>query len=174
MFIREFKKNDNVKRLWWLHDSFWHAALVREIGPDMANRLNFEASEKTFRMLTNMLLREKIIQRPQSIQELMMIFKTVWKNAFFDNLYVNEPIEYYDNTAVWTGTRCHAYESLKKADMLAGYECGCKALRSGIMKALRLKPLHKIRESLLKGDGRCVIETTFSPLTAGPSTTRTK
>jgi hypothetical protein len=29
------------------------------------------------------------------------------------------------------------------------------------MKALRLEPLHQIKESLAKGDGRCVIELTF-------------
>jgi len=129
MLIREFKENDILKRLWWLHDSFWHAALVRELGPDKANQLNFEASEKIFRMLTNTLLREKIIQRPSSIQDLMLVFRAVWKNAFFDDLYVNEPIEYEGDTAVWTGTRCHAYDSLKKADMLDGYECGCQTLK---------------------------------------------
>jgi hypothetical protein len=31
------------------------------------------------------------------------------------------------------------------------------------MKALRLKPIHGIRESLVKGDGRCVVTITFSP-----------
>jgi hypothetical protein len=29
------------------------------------------------------------------------------------------------------------------------------------MKALRLKPLHKIKENLVRGDDRCVIELTF-------------
>jgi hypothetical protein len=47
--------------------------------------------------------------------------------------------------------------------MLEGYECGCQSLRNGVMKALRLKPLHDIKESLVRGDGRCVIEITFSP-----------
>jgi hypothetical protein len=32
------------------------------------------------------------------------------------------------------------------------------------MKALRLKPLHCIKESLVKGQGRCVVETTFAPI----------
>ena len=163
MAVREFKSNNTVNRLWWLHDSFWHAALIKELEPDRANRLNLEVSEKIFRMLTITLLREKIIQRPRSIQDLMSVFKTVWKNAFFDDLYVNEPITYEGDTAVWTGSRCHAYDSLGKANMLAGYECGCQALRNGVMKALRLKPVHEIKESLVKGDGRCVIKVTFSP-----------
>jgi hypothetical protein len=29
------------------------------------------------------------------------------------------------------------------------------------MKALRLKPLHEIRESLVRGDPRCLIHLTF-------------
>jgi hypothetical protein len=149
--------------LWWLNDSFWNAAAVRELGPEQANRLNLAVTERIFRMLTLMLLREKTTTRPRSIQELMFVFKTVWSNAFFDGLYVNEPIIYEGDTAIWTGSRCHAYDSVNKADMLDGYECACPALRSGVMKALRLKPIHGIRESLVKGDGRCVITITFSP-----------
>ena len=163
MVIQELKSNDTMNRLWWLHDSFWHAALIRELGSDQANRLNLEVSEKIFRMITLTLLREKIIQRPHSIQELMFVFKTVWKNAFFDELYINEPIAYDRDTAIWTGGECHACDSLSKANLLEGYECGCQALRNGVMKALRLKPIHEIKESLVKGDGRCVITITFSP-----------
>jgi hypothetical protein len=161
MSLEEFSARDTVRRLWWLHDSFWHGALVKALGPEEANRFNLEVSEKIFRMLTNMLLRERIIQRPDSIQDLMQIFKVVWKNAFFDDLYIHEPIEYKGNTAVWIGTRCHAFDSLKRAGLLSGYECGCQALRNGVMKALRLKPLHTIKENLIQGDSRCVIELTF-------------
>jgi hypothetical protein len=163
VLIKRFKSNETVNKLWWLHDSFWHAALIRELGPDQANRLNLDVSEKIFRMITLTLLREKIIQRPSSIQELMFVFKTVWKNAFFDELYVNEPIAYDGDTAIWTGRKCHAYGSLNKANLLEGYECGCQALRNGVMKALHLKPIHEIKESLVKGDGRCVITIAFSP-----------
>jgi hypothetical protein len=160
--IREFKSSDTPKRLWWLHDSFWHAALVKRLGPDDANRLNLEVSEKVFRMETLMLLREKVIQRPGSIQELMHVFKTIWKNAFFDDLYIHEPVTYQGNTARWVGTRCHAYDSLRRAGLLDNYACGCQALRDGVLRALHLAPLHAIKESLVKGDGRCVIEVTFS------------
>ena len=163
MKIPAFTSRDSLTKLWWLHDSFWHAALIRELGPDQANRLNLEVSEKIFRMITLTLLREKIIQRPRSIQELMFVFKTVWKNAFFDELYINEPITYDEDTAIWTGTQCHAYDSLNKTILLEGYECGCQALRNGVMGALHLKPIHEIKESLIRGDGRCVIIITFSP-----------
>jgi hypothetical protein len=44
-----------------------------------------------------------------------------------------------------------------------GYKCGCQALRNGVMKAMHLKPIHEIKESLIQGDGRCVITVTFSP-----------
>jgi hypothetical protein len=161
--IPGFASIDTLRRLWWLHDSFWHAALVKELGFEQANRINLEVNEKLFRMMTNQLLRERVIQRPRSIQDLMSIFKVVWRNAFFDDLYINEPITYQGNTAVWIGSRCHVYESVKKARMLDGYECGCQAVRSGVMKALRLKPLHAIKESLVMGHGRCVVETTFIP-----------
>ena len=163
MVIQELKSNDTVNRLWWLHDSFWHAAISKELGSDRANQLNLEISEKIFRMLTITLLRKKIIERPHSIQELMVVFKTIWKNAFFDGLYVNEPITYEGDTATWIGTRCHVYDSLRKANMLLEYKCGCHALRNGVMKALRIKPIHEIKESLIKGDGRCVITVTLSP-----------
>jgi len=162
MDLKEFGSKDTIRRLWWLHDSFWHAALVREMGHEGANRFNLEATEKIFRMLTNMLLRERLIKRPGSIQELMQIFKTVWKNAFFDDLYINDPVSYEENSALWIGSRCHAFESLKRADLLQGYACGCHALRNGVMKALGLKPLHEIKESLVKGDSRCVIQVTFA------------
>ena len=93
----------------------------------------------------------------------MSVFKAVWKNAFFDELYINEPIKYEGDTALWTGSRCHVYDFLRRANLLEGYECGCQALRNGVMKALRLKPVHEIKESLVKGDSRCLIEITFSP-----------
>jgi hypothetical protein len=161
--LKQFKSSDTLRKLWWLHDSFWHAALMKELGPDRANAINLEASEKLFRMMTVLLLREKIIQRPRSIQDLMHIFKIVWKNTFFDGLYIDEPITYAGNTATWTGSRCHAYDSLEKAGLVEDYRCGCQALRNGVMKVLRLKPLHEIKESLIGGDGRCVITVTFMP-----------
>ena len=114
-------------------------------------------------MLTNQLLRDKVIKRPRSIQDLLGIFKVVWKNAFFDDLYIHDPIQFDGNTATWFGSTCYVYDAVKKADMLDHYECGCQAVRDGVMKALRLKPLHEIKESLVKGDGRCVIEITFAP-----------
>jgi len=166
MDIPEFASIDTLRKLWWLHDSFWHAALVKELGFEQANRINLAAAEKLFRMMTNQLLREKVIERPRSIQDLLPIFRAVWKNAFFDGLYIDEPVTYKGNTAVWIGSRCHVYESIKKARMLAGYECGCQAVRNGVMKALRLKPLHTIKESLVKGHGRCVVEITFAPITS--------
>ncbi len=163
MFLPEFKSKNTLKKLWWLHDSFWHATLVEELGPVRAHQFNLKVTEKIFRMLTLRLLREGIIRKPLSIRELMFVFQTVWKNAFFDDLYVNEPIEYEGNTAVWTGNQCHAYDSLRKANMLQDYACGCQALRDGVMKALRIKPIHEIEESLVRGDGRCVIRVTFAP-----------
>ncbi len=166
MDIPEFASVDTLRKLWWLHDSFWHAALVKELGFEQANRLNLEAAEKIFRMMTNQLLREKMIKRPRSIQDLMPIFRAVWRNAFFDGLYIDEPVTYKGNTAVWIGSKCHAYEAVRKGRLLDGYECGCQAVRNGVMKALRLKPLHFIKESLVKGDGRCVVETTFAPITS--------
>ena len=166
--IPEFSSRDTIRKLWWLHDSFWHAALVRELGPEKANPFNLEATEKTARMLTNMLLREGVIRRPDNIRQLMEVFKAVWKNAFFNELYIDEPIEYKENRALWVGRRCHAYDSLKRAGLLSGYQCGCHALRNGVMRALRLKPLHSIEESLVKGDGRCVIRLVFVPFTPKP------
>jgi len=164
MSLPEIRSKDTLRRLWWLHDSFWHAASVREIGPKQASRINLEVTEKIFRMLTLTLLRERLIQRPRSIRELMAVFKVVWRNAFFDELYIHEPVVYHGETALWTGSRCHAYDALRKAGILEGYQCGCRALRDGVMKALRLEPIHSIKESLVGGDGRCVIEITFSPI----------
>ena len=163
MDIPEFQSVDTVRKLWWLHDSFWHSALVKELGFERANQINFEVAEKIGRMMTNQLLREGVIERPRSIQDVMSIFKTFWKNAFFDDLYINDPVSFDGNTATWFGSKCYVYEAVKKAGMLEGYQCGCQPLRDGVMKALRLKPLHEIKESLVKGNGRCVIEITFAP-----------
>jgi len=68
---------------------------MRELGPEEANRLNLSVTERIFRMLTLTLLRQKTIKRPHSIQELMLVFKTVWKNAFFDGLYVHNRSEMF-------------------------------------------------------------------------------
>ena len=92
MSLKEFKSRDTIRKLWWLHDSFWHATLVKEMGHEKANRINLEVSEKIFRMLTITMLRQGIIQRPNSIQELMHIFRTVWRNAFFDDRKTMEDV----------------------------------------------------------------------------------
>lgn len=152
---------NETKKLWWLHDSYWHATMVRELGEERANQLNLEANEKFFRKYTLMLLRSKQIKRPENIRELMDIFKLIWKTSFFDDLYIKEPITYEGNTAIWRGTTCHAYNSLSQANMTKDYACGCQAIRTGAMKALKLEQNHTIEKSLVRGDGECVIRIEF-------------
>lgn len=154
---------NSTKKLWWLHDSYWHATVINEFGAEQASRLNLEANKRFFRRYTQMLLKSGTIQRPESIDDLVVIFKKIWETCFFDSMYLHEPMEIEGNTATWTGSRCSAYESLARAKMTDGYECGCQAIRNGVMKALRLKPIHSIDKSLIKGDGKCVIRFSFEP-----------
>lgn len=154
---------NQVKKLWWLHDSYWHATVIREFGKEKANQLNLDAAERFFRKYTLMLLKSGRIEKPASIEDLVEIFKVVWADCFFDDMYLDEPITIEGNVATWTGTRCHAYDSLKAAKMEKGYACGCQAIRNGVMKALRLQTNHSIEESLVAGDGRCVIRFGFEP-----------
>ncbi|MFT5700144.1 MAG: hypothetical protein ACI8ZB_003015 [Desulforhopalus sp.] len=150
-----------TKKMWWLHDSYWHATVVREFGEEKANRINLEANERFFRKYTLLLLKSGEIKRPESIQDLMDIFKTIWGTCFFDDMYVNEPVTFEGDEATWIGCQCNAYDSLNAAKMTKGYACGCQAIRNGVMKALRLQPVHSIEESLINGDGRCVITFRF-------------
>ncbi len=160
--IEDFSEQLNLtKKLWWLHDSYWHATLVKELGEEEASRLNLEANERFFRKYTLILLKSGAIERPSSIEELVGIFKKIWETCFFDEMYIHEPITVEGNTATWKGSRCSAYESLDRAGMTHGYQCGCQAIRNGVMKALRLKPLHRIEKSLVNGDDECVISFTF-------------
>ncbi|MGB5292229.1 MAG: hypothetical protein WBN41_12340 [Lysobacterales bacterium] len=110
-----------------------------------------------------MLLKSGVIQRPESIEDLMVIFRKIWETCFFDDMYIHEPMVIEGNTATWTGSQCNAYESLAQAKLTKGYACGCQAIRNGVMKALRLKPAHCIDKSLIKGDGECVIRFSFEP-----------
>lgn len=154
---------NNTKKLWWLHDSYWHATMVREFGEEKANQLNLEAAERFFRSYTLQLLKSKEILRPTSIEELVEIFKLVWKNCFFDDMYINEPVTIEGNEATWKGCSCHAHNSLQAAKMTNGYACGCQSIRNGVMKALKLKPIHSIEKSLVAGDEQCVIKFSFEP-----------
>lgn len=154
---------DQVKKFWWLHDSYWHATMIREFGEEKANQLNLEAAERFFRKYTLMMLKSGRFKRPESIEDLVVILKTVWADCFFDGMYIDEPITIEGNEATWIGSRCHAYDSLSAGKMTRGYSCGCQAIRNGVMKALRLKVKHSIKESLIGGDGRCVIKFAFEP-----------
>lgn len=156
-----------TKKLLWLHDSYWHGSAVKLLGNEMANKLNLQANERFFRKYTLLLLKSGEIERPNSVEELMAIFILIWKNCFFDDLYVNEPLTCHGNEATWTGHQCSAYDSLKAAKMTDGYSCGCQAIRNGVMKALHLAPVHSIEESLINGDGRCVIKFSFIPKVRG-------
>ncbi len=60
---------DNLKKMWWLHDSYWHATTVRELGVPHANKLNLEANEQFFRKYTLMLLKSGQISKPNNIEE---------------------------------------------------------------------------------------------------------
>ena len=159
----KFNDIDSIKKLWWLHDSYWHATMVKEFGAEKANELNLAAAEKFFRKYTLMLLKTGAIKRPESIEDLVEIFRIVWATCFPDGMYLDAPISCDGNTATWIGTKCHAYDSLSAAKMNQGYACGCQAIRNGVMKALRLKANHSIEESLIGGDGRCVIRFIFEP-----------
>lgn len=152
---------NETKKLWWLHDSYWHATMVRELGEERANELNLEANERFFRKYTQILLRSKQIRRPENVRDLMEIFRLIWANVFFDDIYINEPITYEGNTATWRGNYCHAHQSLSKAKMTSNYACGCQTIRNGVMKALKLKPNHAIEKSLVHGDGECVVKVVF-------------
>ncbi len=154
---------NEIKKLWWLHDTFWHATVIREFGAEKASSINLQSNERFFHMLTLRLLKKRIIKRPKSIQDLMGIFITVWETCFFDDMYINDPIEYNGNTATWIGSTCQAYDSLSRSNMVEGYVCGCQAIRNGVMKALRLKMAHSIEESLIAGDDKCVIKIHFEP-----------
>ena len=154
---------NTTKKLWWLHDSYWHAAVVRELGEEKANELNLEAAERFFRRYTLMLLKNKDIQKPTCIEDLVDIFKLLWKRCFFDDMYINEPITIEGNEATWTGRQCHAFTSLSSAKMTNGYACGCQSIRNGVMKALKLKTVHSIEKSLVAGDDECVIKFSYIP-----------
>ncbi|MCP3888072.1 MAG: hypothetical protein GY702_04250 [Desulfobulbaceae bacterium] len=154
---------NEAKKLWWLHDSYWHATMIRELGTEKASQLNLDANERFFRKYTLMLLKSGKIKRPQSVEDLMEIFKVVWATCFWDDMYINEPITFDGNEATWIGHQCNANDSLRAAKMTEGYSCGCQAIRNGVMKALKLKPTHSIKESLLAGNERCVIKFTFDP-----------
>lgn len=154
---------NTTKKLWWLHDSYWHATMVKEFGEEKANELNLATAERFFRKYTLLLLKSKEIQRPQSIEDLVEIFQLIWKNCFFDEMYIHEPVTIDGNQATWTGRQCHAYDSLKAAKMTKGYACGCQAIRNGVMKALKLKNIHSIKQSLIEGDEQCVIQFSFEP-----------
>jgi hypothetical protein len=167
MMENEDEQLNFTKQLMWLHDSYWHACLVRELGEKKANQLNLEANERFFRKYTLMLLKKGEITRPESIKDLMEIFRVIWATCFFDDLYINEPVTFSGNEATWVGHRCNAYDSLCAAKMTKGYACGCQAIRNGVMKALRLEPRHSIEESLVHGDGRCVIKFTYVPKGGG-------
>ena len=94
---------NHVKKLWWLHDSYWLATVIREFGEEKANGLNLEANERFFRKYTLILLKSGAIQRPQSIEDLMVIFKKIWEVCFYDDMYINEPVSFQGNEATWVG-----------------------------------------------------------------------
>ena len=154
---------NGVKKLWWLHDSYWHATAVRELGEEHANKLNLLANEQFFRRYTLMLLKSGQIEKPENIEDLVAIFRKIWANCFFDEMYIHEPITIKGAEATWIGQKCNAFASVQAGNMTAGYACGCQALRNGVMKALRLEPVHSIEESLVNGDERCVIKFSFVP-----------
>ena len=67
MLIREFKSSETLNKLWWLHDSFWHAELVRELGPDLANRFNWIQKSTSLGHPAPLLARRVEAYAPESV-----------------------------------------------------------------------------------------------------------
>lgn len=146
---------------WWLHDAHWFAAVARLGGEEMANQANLAAIERAARGAALQLRRRGIMSAPRTMEELERVFRIMWWLFFPEGLYQSSVFTHTGDGGEWCGTECHAFEQVRRGGHLAHYQCGCRAFREGIRKALGADFDHEIVESLMAGDGRCVVRFTL-------------
>jgi hypothetical protein len=148
---------DLVRGTWWLHDACWFASVARRFGLAAANEVNQETLEKTVRGMVLQLRRRGILSPPASLEELCDSFYLVWRLLFPDGIYLDTTFEISGDVVEWVGHECQAYEQIRQAGWLKDYSCGCRAVRTGFARGMGIRLDHRIEESLVAGDGRCVV-----------------
>jgi hypothetical protein len=148
---------DLVRRAWWLHDATWYAIVARRYGAGAAAEINLEAVEKAVRGFVLQLRRQGALRPPTTPEELCDTFFLMWRLLFPGGAYLDTGFTVTGDEAVWIGTECHAFDQVRRAGMVQGYQCGCRAIRDGFARGLGISLEHSIEESLVRGDPRCVI-----------------
>lgn len=148
---------------WWLHDAHWFAAVAQRWGVEEANTINLQAIERAARGAVLQLRRQGVVAPPESLRDLERIFRTMWWLFFPGGMYQSGTFCYEEDEARYIGCECHAYEQVKRAGMLGSYRCGCAAFRDGVRKGLGARFEHEIAESLIGGQGRCVVRFRLEP-----------
>jgi hypothetical protein len=160
---------------WWQHDAQWFRAVAHRWGLQAANEANLEAAERATRAAVLRLRREGAVGPVRDLHDLESVFRLLWWLFFPEGHYQDSEFVIDGEEGYWIGKSCHAFEQLCRGDLLAGYECGCRAFRDGVKKGLGVSFTHEISESLVAGDQQCrvVFRMQRAPQAACGGTART-
>lgn len=151
------EERDFAQTNWWLHDAHWYAAVAARWGAEEANSVNLQAVERAARGAVLQLRRRGLVAAPVTWAELERTFRLMWALFFPDGGYQSGTFHFEGDVGEWVATECHAYRQVKRAGLQNEYRCGCAAFRDGVRRGLGAAYEHEIVESLMRGDGRCVV-----------------
>lgn len=131
-------KEDLLRKNWYYHDARWFAAVARESGMEVANRLNREAVRALGQVESGRLARALGAGGVSTIDEFLEFFDVGWK------LYVAPPLMEMEAHAVdersyeVTITRCFVAEQTARAGISGTYECAVFDRVEGWHRSLNL------------------------------------
>ena len=166
--MKELKKDD-VKELfsknWLTHDAMWYGICMQELGPEKANQLN----KKAVRLMAAIEMKRimKLMDKPRdvtikSFQELAEIIETAFllvQTSFltFDFSFPER------NLLCGRFNECFAHDGVKKAGMIANYECGIVERVKGWLDSLGVtyNMTPDFRGCLMHQNGICEVHFRF-------------
>jgi hypothetical protein len=152
------EEREKILRInWWTHDGRWFLYTGREVGFEVANKLNMLVNKSMGKAEMKRLLAALNMDETRAANNFYELIETVsdlyCKNVFVIGGFTKEN----DYTWVFSIKAAPCYEGTKKAGILDSYQCACWKRAEGWVEACGLKAKVSLRKTLVKGDDECEV-----------------
>ena len=151
--VREAILRDN----WHSHDARWFLKTGLECGFDLANRLNKTTLKSMAKTEMRRILQAIDNDVIETIEDLVEVIKIALEFYFPRPLLESEIKTVTENSVVGIVNRCLVFEEVKKAGVVAEYECACGCRFEGWLESCGFNSEVNIVKSLMRGDSFCEI-----------------
>lgn len=146
-----------LRKNWWSHDGRWFLFTAREVGFEVANKLNMLVNKSMGKAEMKRLLAALNMDETTAADNFFEIIETVSDLYCKDVFVIDGFTKERDDRWVFRIKDAPCYQGTKKAGIIDSYQCACWKRFEGWVEACGLKADISIRKSLVKGDDECEI-----------------